>query len=239
MLLTKVRRRDIGRSAVLTRPGHAITEIVLHAGSDMTVVNMIRIVTFKAFDHLTSHDSIQIAVFTEVLPNAGPTWISPEIDSGTVRPRYADSTGLIGCRCRAVVSNSTVECCCHIDVLWEECSALCISRAMVLVKAKETRNPDDSHRTLLNIPEILLPLTGRWRHRVRCVKDRPYLVASQDRVGACLIDVEDAIRVIFTEEINDELHHLPSFLSKGEPGERGLHLLLNGWITRNSRCAGM
>lgn len=139
-LLTQLGGCDIGRRAVLARPRHAVTHIVLQRHGHVLLVYMVGIFALEAKRLGHAHLGIDIAVLAEVLVESGPAGIAGQVEGRTERPGHAHGTGLVGRGLGTATGNVAIERCSHVDVLREKRAALRIGGTVVLVETEEAGN---------------------------------------------------------------------------------------------------
>ena len=158
VFLTDHLRRQIGGSTVLAGPGRTVSEIMLGTGSYVVLVNMIGVITLVALDFCHHHLGVHNGVLTETLVDTRPSWVTTQVNDWIVYPGTVGGAALIGGNLCTDANQFRIKRGSHIDRLGEECSALSIGDAMVMVETIDVWYTDIFHRFLLNQANPFLPL---------------------------------------------------------------------------------
>ena len=167
---------------------------VLHAGSHVVEVDVVGVLALETYNGFAAHFRVQVSVLTVILPHAGPTRVTTQVNHRSVCPRNASGTSLISRNSSTCAGQFTIERGTHVDALREERTTLRVGSTVDLVHTIDVGDTDFFHGLLLDALDDFLPLLGRLCHAVGHVQD-----------GADLIFGDNAVQL--------GLVHLPPFLS--------------------------
>ena len=190
VLLAQVLNGYRRRRAVLAADRNAVAHVVLHAGCDMAVADMVGVVALKSEHGLASHFGIEVAVLAVILPHARPARVAAEVYDGSVCPRNAARLGLVGRYAGTLARECAVERGAHVHTLREEGSAQRICRAVYLVDAVDAGYADRLHGLLLYVADDAIPCLWRLCDAGRDVEYRTDLILADYRVEHRLVELE-------------------------------------------------
>ena len=204
--------REVCRCTVLTCPGSTVGKIVLHAGSNVVLVNMVGVITLITFDLSLHHTCIDNGILAKALPDTWPTRVASQVDDGVINPRAVSCSTLVGCYLCSSACQFGVEGSGKIDGLWEECASLCVGYSMVVVQSIDVGNTDVFHGFLLYQLNPFLPLFNSGGTCAWGIQDGTYFPFANDSVEHCLVELPLAVGIVTAHNVQVQFEHLANFL---------------------------
>ena len=161
ILLTQHGRGEVGRSAVLAGEGSTIGEVMLHARCHMVLAEVVGIVALITCNLGLNHTRIDDGIFAETFPDTRPTRITTQVEHRIIHPGAVGRTALVGGDFGHLLGQGDVERSAEVDGLREECAALHVGHAVVVVKAIDVGDAEVLHRLRLDLRNPALPLLHR------------------------------------------------------------------------------
>ena len=149
---------------------------------------MVGVVALITLDFGYHHLRIDDGIFTETLPDTGPTRITAQIHHGIIHPRTIGCTALVSRNLRTSTRQFCIERRTEVNRLGEERSTYSISHAVVVVQSVDIGNAEILHRLLLNQPNPLLPVVLAGCTRTGGIQNRTHLPLRDEGVKHRLVE---------------------------------------------------